>query len=486
MSSGHYGIFDVCWDSRKQTLVSNPHPPAVVHSPNGAIRSPSGIDIAKTDIHITDATKGTLVRPDDPNAGNDGYIVVAANSPVWDAYQSGEELTAWTLPQWDADDRPGGAPASSETEEDDALYLGITAGLLNPADWLPNPETEETRPEVQYEFEHEDFEHIGPGEGHAFVAHAEDFGKEHVDWNTLNPDSNEMNVPVGEYEHRGWIFTKPGTYIFQVHVKAHPNIGGPGSIFAEEYPKEGVTSEVREYKFHVSRLVHNHDPMFKVTRSVQENVDPGTTVGSPIMVADDNDKASELTYTLQGEGADNFTVIGDDTAGHSGGAQIAVAADADIDYETNDSYSLVLTVSDGKSAESNPDPSVDDRIGVWINVVNDPNDDFTVSLGVAGGPLEHYRTGHPITLVATVNNPPAPIDELEFDWEGFDTNNQLENINLTTGSSTWETCRDESGPWSYRVVAREVNALDYAIRLAESELITIDWQKSTDGATCPQ
>jgi len=74
VSSGHYGIFHVCWDDRKDALITNPRPPAVVHGSEGATRYPARIDIATTDIHITSTAVRTLVRPNDPNAGQPGYI----------------------------------------------------------------------------------------------------------------------------------------------------------------------------------------------------------------------------------------------------------------------------------------------------------------------------------------------------------------------------------------------------------------------------
>ena len=108
----------------------------------------------------------------------------------------------------------------------------------------------------------------------------------------------------------------------------------------------------------------NTPPMFTVTRSIAGNSAAGTNVGDLVGVKDPN-SGDTLTFSLTGTGADQFTA-----SPVSGGAQIAVATGASLDYATKSMYDLVLGVSDGKDAEGNPDPSVDHTIGVRINLTN--------------------------------------------------------------------------------------------------------------------
>ena len=83
-------------------------------------------------------------------------------------------------------------------------------------------------------------------------------------------------------------------------------------------------------------IIPNVDPMFQVTRSVPENSPDETTEGDLIKVKEPN-SGDTLTFSLTGEGADQFTA-----SSVSGGAQIAMANGADLDYETKQSHKLTL------------------------------------------------------------------------------------------------------------------------------------------------
>ena len=107
-------------------------------------------------------------------------------------------------------------------------------------------------------------------------------------------------------------------------------------------------------------------PMFMVARSVPESSAAGTNVGAPVSVK--NPDGSDLTFTLTGNGHENFTV-----EAVEGGAQIKVAANSYLNYEDTASpnnYDLTLQVSDGKDSNGNDDDSVDDTILVRIAVTD--------------------------------------------------------------------------------------------------------------------
>ncbi|MXX23221.1 MAG: hypothetical protein F4Z93_09115, partial [Rhodospirillales bacterium] len=106
----------------------------------------------------------------------------------------------------------------------------------------------------------------------------------------------------------------------------------------------------------------NNEPQFgaeSVDRSVGENATAGTGVGSPVTASDPDGDA--LTYALTGSSA--FVI-------DAGSGQISVASGAALDHETQASYSLTITVSDGKNAEGNADASMDYTITVTVSVVN--------------------------------------------------------------------------------------------------------------------
>ncbi len=98
----------------------------------------------------------------------------------------------------------------------------------------------------------------------------------------------------------------------------------------------------------------NEAPVFSdgstATRSVVENVDARTNIGSVVGATDPEGKT--LTYTLGGTDAASFTVS--DTTGQ-------LKTKATLDYETKSSYSVTITVSDGK---------LTDTITVTINVTD--------------------------------------------------------------------------------------------------------------------
>ena len=150
----------------------------------------------------------------------------------------------------------------------------------------------------------------------------------------------------------------------------------------------------------------NVDPIFMVMRSVPEMSPAGTLVGDPIMVREPNTKDT-LTFSLTGEGADQFAV-----SSVSSGAQIKVADGADLDYEGTPTYNLVLGVSDGRNAANIADPSIDDTIGVLVkleDVAGDPS--VTVSASATS-----LKKGEHVTLTATPNNLPDGYSNLTYQW----------------------------------------------------------------------
>ena len=89
------------------------------------------------------------------------------------------------------------------------------------------------------------------------------------------------------------------------------------------------------------------------TRSVAENTAAGTNIGTAVAATDAN-SGDTLTYSLSGTNADSFAIVST-----SGQLQTKAA----LDYETKTSYTVTVSVSDGKTNGT-------DSITVTINVTN--------------------------------------------------------------------------------------------------------------------
>ena len=100
------------------------------------------------------------------------------------------------------------------------------------------------------------------------------------------------------------------------------------------------------------------------TRDVKENSPVDHEIGDPV-AASDPDDGDSLTYTKGGTDAASFSIVS--TTG-----QLKVLSD--LDYEDKNSYTVDVSVSDGKDAAGGADTAADDTFTVTINVLdaNDP------------------------------------------------------------------------------------------------------------------
>ncbi|MCG9129139.1 cadherin domain-containing protein [Candidatus Poribacteria bacterium] len=106
----------------------------------------------------------------------------------------------------------------------------------------------------------------------------------------------------------------------------------------------------------VTDVNENRAPSFtegdSTTRSVLENTTSGQNIGTAV-VATDSNTGDTLTYTLGGTDASSFSIVS--TSGQ-------LQTNSALDYETKSSYSVTISVSDGKSGT--------DSINVTINVTD--------------------------------------------------------------------------------------------------------------------
>ena len=111
------------------------------------------------------------------------------------------------------------------------------------------------------------------------------------------------------------------------------------------------------------RAETNDDPEIgpgPLTRAVAENSPTGTAVGDSVTARDpENDP---LTYSLAG-GNGVFEI-------DAASGQITVAAGAVLDHEATPSYTVTVSVTDGKDANADADATIDDTVRVIIEVTD--------------------------------------------------------------------------------------------------------------------
>ena len=161
----------------------------------------------------------------------------------------------------------------------------------------------------------------------------------------------------------------------------------------------------------------NEEPEFAdspTTRSIAENTAAGENIGDPV-AAEDADKDT-LTYTLGGADAESF-----DFDAETGQLQ---AKDA-LDHETKPSYTVTVSVSDGKDLENSADDKIDDTITVTIDVtdVNEPPQfaaEAPVELTVAENTAVDTNIGEPIGATDDDDGDTLIYSLSETDTEIFD------------------------------------------------------------------
>ena len=167
----------------------------------------------------------------------------------------------------------------------------------------------------------------------------------------------------------------------------------------------------------------NSAPTFSsstATRTVQENSSAGTNVGD-VVVASDSD-SDILTYSLSGTDANDFSIV-------STSGQIQTRSGVTYNFEAaKNSYSVTVTVHDGKDAAGGTDTStIDDTIAVTITVTN-VNEPGTVAItGTLSGGEE---------LTASVTDIDGAVSSETWRWaRGGTQGGSFSNISGATNAS---------------------------------------------------
>ena len=196
----------------------------------------------------------------------------------------------------------------------------------------------------------------------------------------------------------------------------------------------GLTGATR-LTINVTDVHENRAPSFaegiNTTRTVAENTPSGQNIGSAIAATDANNDT--LTYSLRGKYAAAFSIVS--TTGQ-------LQTKAPLDYETQSSYAVTVTVSDGNKGS--------DIIIVTINVTDAPENRapvFTDGSRTTRTIAENTASGQSIgTAVAATD---ADNDTLTYSLRGTDASSF--SIVSTSGQLQTNAALDYETKTSYSV-----------------------------------
>ena len=183
----------------------------------------------------------------------------------------------------------------------------------------------------------------------------------------------------------------------------------------------------------------NNTPTFtegsSATRSIAENTGSGVDIGSAVSATDDDNDT--LSYILGGTDAASFSI--DSSSGQ-------LRTSAALDFETDDTYSVTITVSDSKGGSA--------TITVTINVINvdetPANNDpvFTEDSNTTRSIAEN--TGSGVDIGSAVTATDADNDTLTYKLEG--TNASSFSIDNSSGQLQTSATLDYESKPSYSVI----------------------------------
>ncbi len=169
------------------------------------------------------------------------------------------------------------------------------------------------------------------------------------------------------------------------------------------------------------------------SRSVAENTGSGVDIGSAVSATDeDNDN---LTYSLSGSDASSFSI---------GSANGQLRTNAALDYETKSSYSVTITVSDGKGGS--------DTINITINITDVDETTNTAPVFTDGSTTTRSvdeNTGSGVDIGTAVSAMDADDDTLSYSLSGTDATSF--SIDSSSGQLRTSAALDYETKSSYSV-----------------------------------
>ena len=165
------------------------------------------------------------------------------------------------------------------------------------------------------------------------------------------------------------------TYTVKIRVRDSLNAGGTADTGWDNTVTVTINlQDVNEEPEFMSAATTDVDgnlvpaaPIATDTRSFREDAAADAAIGAPVAATDPDtevDPLDTLTYALAASG-DHASFAIDTATG-----QLKTKAGVTYDYEAKDTYTVTVTVHDGKNAAAAVDATVDDTITVTINVTD--------------------------------------------------------------------------------------------------------------------
>ena len=388
ITEGHFALFDAYWEDTSATesvdpggktgiLHTNTCPPTVSVSKQldpeteeettVTTLSASTLDIEEAIFHVQDVYQAKAV--DGAPDNSEGTQISLTEYPELDRFVDAND-TVWWLQLDDPD-----------TDADETSNLTIGFSTRNVVGDEHVWHAKDGGPPLRYRLEVERYPGHSDDHPH-FLAYkapklndATHTTEDDLVWSSANAGVSVLELQPGtKLEDLQWIFTHAGTYEIWVelvaHVRQYDQDQGetPPTDWEPISPNKTETSEVKRYVFHVGNKLAEVEPaLFGLNLTVPENSGPGTVVSPPLPVLEA--EADKLYYTLSGDGSDQFAL---ETTTNPHTVQIVVAEGANLDYETTPEYELRLSVTDKLDHESNKDLSIDDVLGINIEVKDEP------------------------------------------------------------------------------------------------------------------
>ena len=199
--------------------------------------------------------------------------------------------------------------------------------------------------------------------------------------------SFDIDTSTGQLKTKAALDFETGTTSYQVTVTASDTDAGTADATVT------VTITVTD-----ANDVPTFNSGLATALDVDENTVAGTNIGVPLTATDQD--SDPLTYSLDATSAAVFDI--DDSDGQ-------LKTKAPLDHETKTSYTVTVSVRDGKAADGTTDTAADASITVTVNVSN-LAEDGTITLS-----SRQPQVGTAFT--ATLSDPNIASPVVTWAWE---------------------------------------------------------------------